>query len=310
MGFFDDAIAAGRGAVESAQKSVAKAGGLHLGFVAEFAEMAQRGAEAGWHEAHGGNASLWLNEAQRQEAAPFLAPEPGEWVMLEQPVPAMAGELVLTTAAGCRMDQVKSGGALTAASANAATLGIVELDISGSAWRRVFGFEGGNRPTSELNGHLVVLEARGRATDGASRVVYHAHPSAAIAMGKLVGKTDVAVTNGFWRAMTEAVMAVPEGVGYVGPLVPGSLDLARASASVAASFSCMLWASHGLLCTGATCDEALQKMEVLAKAADVWMQCRWAGMTGEEWRASVPDAVLEGICAQLGLALNRNLLGE
>lgn len=229
--------------------------------------------------------------------------------MLEQPVPAMAGELVLVTAAGCRMGHVKSGGALAAANANAATLGIVELDISGSAWRKVFGFEGGSRPTSELNGHLVVLEARRKATDGASRVVYHAHPAAAIAMGKLVGETASAVTNGFWRAMTEVVMAVPEGVGYVGPLVPGSLDLARASASAATLFSCVLWASHGLLCTGSTCDDTLQKMEVLAKAAEVWMQCRLAGMTEEQWRSSVPDAVLEGICAQLGLALNQSLLG-
>ncbi len=300
MGFLDDALAVGRSTVASAQKTVAKAGALHLDFVSEFIAMAERGAALGWHEAHGGNASLWLTDEQRTAIAPFLETEPGEWTMLQQPVPDMAGEIVLVTAAGCRMDGLKAAGARA--------LGVIELDISGSAWRTVFGFDGGGRPTSELNGHLLILEARGKATDRRSRIVYHAHPTAAIVLGKLIDGDDASVSNCFWRAMTETVMVVPEGVGYVGPMVPGSLDLAKASAEKAALYAAVLWASHGILSTGPTCEDAFQRMEVLAKAAEVRVSCRQCGLSASDYRASVPDDVLRGICKQLGLSLNEQLL--
>jgi len=302
MGFFEDAVAAGRGAVGTAQRAAAKAGALHLDFVAEFVALARRCAERGWHEANGGNGSLWLTERQRAALAPFLGARPTEWTMLEQPVPGLASEQVLVTAAGCRMDELARKGA--------GCLGVVELDISGSAWRPVFGFEENARPTSELNGHLLVLEARGKATGGESRLVYHCHPAEMVAYGKMAGPSAEAITEGLWRAMTETVMYVPEGVGYVGPLVPGSLELARASAEAAAVYSCTVWASHGLMATGATAEEAFRRMEVLVKAASIWLACRSAGMGAQDYRASVPDEVLEGICEKLGLPFNRALLGR
>ena len=300
MGFFEDAVAAGRGAVDTAQRAAAKAGALHLDFMTEFTALAQRCSQRGWHEANGGNGSLWLTEQQRTALAPFLDGRGAEWIMLEQPVPALASELVLTTAAGCRMDELPRGGARS--------LGVVELDISGSAWRPVFGFEDGGRPTSELNGHLLVLEARGKASGGASRLVYHCHPAEVVAYSKMAGPSAAAITAGLWRAMTETVMYVPEGVGYVAPLVPGSLQLARASAEAAADFSCVVWASHGLMATGATAEEAFRRMEVLVKAASIWLMCRSAGLPKGEYGASVPDEVLEGICEKLGLPFNRALL--
>lgn len=300
MGFFEDAVAAGRSTMESAQKAAAKAGGLHLDFVAEFIDLAQRGSAMGWHEANGGNASLWLTEQQRKAVAPFLDGQSSDWVMLEQPVPGLASELVLTTAAGCRMDGLRKGGANC--------LGIVELDISGSAWRSVFGFANGARPTSELNGHLLVLESRGRATNGVFRLVYHAHPTEMVAFSKMAGGSAAAVTSALWRTMTETVMYVPEGIGYVEPLVPGSLQLASASANEAEEYSCVIWGSHGLMVTGSTAEEAFRRMEVLTKAAAIWLACRAAGCTDNELRASVSDELLDAVCQARGLSLNHALL--
>ena len=65
--------------------------------------------------------------------------------------------------------------------ADGITLG-VELDDTGGSWRIVWGFKGGGVPTSELPSHLMTHAVRKDATIGADRVLYHAHPSAVVAM--------------------------------------------------------------------------------------------------------------------------------
>ncbi len=111
-----------------------------------------------------------------------------------------------------------------------AAVGIVEIDAF--RWRlpRALGHARGGRPTSEFAGHVLIHAARARATDGAARVLYHAHPTPIVALTKILPLDARTVTRTLWRAMTECVMVFPEGVGVVGFEVPGRSICARVGA--------------------------------------------------------------------------------
>lgn len=276
-------------------------GRLALTCIGELAALGEAGFAQGWHERNGGNASYRLraDEAQAVEAA---CPADAPWQPLGVQAPGLGGQLFLVTAAGCYFQDL--------AAAPERSLGIVELDAAGAAYRQRWGFAGGGRPTSEFAGHMLIHEARVAATGGAARAIYHGHPASVVALSKLVPLEPRAVTRVLWQAMTESIMVVPEGVGAVGCLVPGSLDLARASAEQMRAFAAVLWASHGLLVSGDGLLDAFGRMHALVKAADIYMRARAANGGSDSFPNAVPDEALRAIADSLGLAPNEAFLGS
>ena len=270
--------------------------------VRAFIRMCADGAALGWHEANGGNASYRLMEAESKAVEAYVAEASiasSEWVQLPVEVSGLAGAMFLVSAAGSFMGRL--------AEVPAMRLGIVELDTDGTAFRTLLGFCAGARPTSEFAGHLLIHEARSDAND-ASRVLYHAHPDAVIALSKLIESTPRVVTRTLWKATTECILAVPEGVGAVPCLVPGSLDLARASADQMRSFRAVVWANHGLLCSGSSFDDAFGRMQSLAKAANVYLLARAAAGGESGLLNSITDDDLCAISRALGLDANEAFL--
>lgn len=260
--------------------------------------MAAEGARLGWHEANGGNATYRLAPDEAEAVRALCARndlEPGTWQPLAEAVPGLAGRCFLVTAAGSFMGKLGQS--------SEERLGVVELDEAGSRFRVMAGLRNGARPTSEFLGHLLIhqtLEAV-RAND---RVLYHAHPDALIALSMLLPLEPRAITRALWKADTECILAVPEGVGVVPCLVPGSLELARASAVQMQDFRAVLWASHGLLCSATDFDDALGRMHSLAKAANIHLLARAASGDAADIPQQVPDQVLAAISDALSLSAN------
>lgn len=273
-----------------------------LACIGEMMALAQAGFAQGWHERNGGNASYRLTEAERLGLEGDGLPQPGAWEPLGVQAPGLGGQAFLVTAAGSYFQAL--------ADCPERSMGIVELDEAGAAWRRRWGFADGGRPTSEFAGHMLIHEARSAATDGVARAIYHAHPTAVVALSRLLPAEPRPVTRALWQAMTETVMVAPEGVGAVGCLVPGSLDLARASAEQMRRFAAVVWASHGLLVAGESLRDALGRMHALAKAADIYMCARAANGGSDAFAHTVPDATLRAIAESLGLEANEAFLGE
>ena len=272
-------------------------------YVQGFLRMCADGAALGWHEANGGNASYRLTEAEAAAAEAYVAEAgsaPSAWESLPVQVPALASAVFLVSAAGSFMGKL--------AEAPTQRLGIVQLDSEGAAFRTLLGFCGGARPTSEFAGHLLIHETRSMA-DPHARVLYHAHPDAVIALSKLVDLVPRAVTRTLWKATTECILVVPEGVGVVPCLVPGSLELARASAEQMRTFRAVVWASHGLLCSGSGFDDAFGRMHSLAKAANVHLLACSAAGGAHGFRTTITDDDLRAINAALGLNANEAFLG-
>lgn len=269
-------------------------------FARAFMDMAAEGAARGWHEANGGNATYRLTAEEADAVSAFCAEKgcrPGAWEELAEGVPKIGGALFLVSAAGSFMGKL--------AAAPAARLGIVELDGEGARSRTVLGLLGG-RPTSELLGHLLIHEAL-QERDPEARVLYHAHPDELIALSKLVDIAPRSVTRTLWKAATECILVVPEGVGAVGCLVPGSPELARASAEQMRRFRAVLWAHHGLLCSGRSFDDAFGRMDALAKAARVELLTR-AANGGAPSKNGASDEELRAISERLGLHADASFL--
>lgn len=264
-------------------------------------DMAAEGARRGWHEANGGNVSYRLRAAERSEVEAVRAELDlacGLWEDLAVAVPELGSEAFLVSAAGSFMGRLDQ--------APARRLGIVELDESGVRFRISIGFSDGGRPTSELAGHLLIHSAQ-KARDREGRVLYHAHPNELIVLSKMVELTPRAVTRALWKATTECILAVPEGVGVVPCLVPGSLELARASAEQMERFRAVLWAQHGLLCAGSTWEDAFGRMDSLVKAAAVHLATR-ALMGEAEAPNVITDRFLHAMNEQLHLGADDALL--
>ena len=112
---------------------------------------------------------------------------------------------------------------------SANNIGIVEINDAGSAWRSVWGLEGGAVPTSESPTHFMNHSVRKRVTDGANRVIYHCHATNIIALTYVLPLSARDFTRPLWQSATECPVVFPEGVGVVPWMVPGGADIAMAT---------------------------------------------------------------------------------
>ena len=186
-------------------------------------------------------------------------------------------------------------------------LGIIEISPEGNAYRVMWGFANGGRPTSELSAHVLIHAHKKAATQGRFRVLYHCHPTPVIALTHALPHDARTVSRLLWKMMTECVMVFPQGIGMVGCNVPGSMELARATAEQVRAHDAVIWAQHGLLATGETCDAAFGLIHVIVKAVEIYQSaCVLAG--GAQNMQSIPDDELPILAAGLGVALNMSYL--
>ncbi len=300
MGFFEDMQDTLDRGVASARGAVSSVAGEQLGFVRGFGRMCQDGWELGYHECNGGNASYRLTTSDINTARSFFYDTPSSWVQLEVPVSEMAGEYLLVTGSGKFLRNVKSDPVSNA--------GIVEIDTSGTAWRIVWGLKDGARPTSEIGAHVAAHGVSKLATNGQSRVLYHAHPNSVIALTSLVPADARTLTRLLWSSVTESVVAFPEGVGAIPWKVPGSAELARETAQVMGTYRACVWQLHGVFASGASFDEAFGLVNAIDKAADVYLRARAAQGGSANLPYSISDADLRATAQAYGLPINESFL--
>ena len=266
-------------------------------FFPAFLQLAAEGAARGWHEANGGNLSYRL---ESNEAAAFnVAPATTERrSALNIPVPSLAGERIALTASGARLallDQTPDS-----------SLGIIEVDATGSSYCIVSGFEG-TQPTSELTAHLVAHDARVRAGHTRERVIYHAHCPHTVALSAVI-EADVRVwSSTLWRSLSECALVVPAGIAALPYHAPGSTSLAQETAKALAHHAVCVWTNHGLLACACAFDDALDVVDTVEKAAGIYLQAR-AACGGREPNHLIDELSLRTYCTQSGIKANLHLL--
>ena len=300
MAFFDQAQEMLSQGIDTARGAVSGVAMEQLGFVRGFVRLCNDGWEQGWHERNGGNLSYRLRPEDVDTARKFFDKEPRPWTSLGVEAPTMGGVYFLVTGTGNYMRNV--------ASDPSRNIGIVELSAAGDAYRIVWGLDEGGRPTSEFPTHVMNHAVRAAATDGACRVIYHAHPTNIIALSYLLPLDARTFTRVLWKAMTECIVVFPAGVGVVPWMVPGGADIARATSEQMKTFDAVVWASHGLFVSGADFDSTFGLLHTIEKAADIYGRARAMNGGSGEFLNTITDEGLRQIGREFNVKINEVML--
>ena len=268
---------------------------LDIEIIKLYIRMCQDGWEQGWHERNGGNLTYRMKLEEVDACRPFFC-TPREWVPMGVQSKNLAGEYFLTTGSGKYFRNVQPD--------PAHSIGIVEINDKGNAWRIVWGLENGAKPTSEFPSHFMNHSVRVTATGGACRVIYHAHPANLIAMTYVLPLTARDFTRALWKSATECPVVFPSGVGVVPWMVPGGADIALATSELMKKYDAAVWAHHGLFCSGPDFDTAFGLMHTIEKAAQIWILAQSAGQ-GKILK-TIQDDELRAIAKEFGVRLEED----
>ena len=153
-------------------------------------------------------------------------------------------------------------------------------------------------PTSELPSHLAVhdyLLAKG----SPYRASLHTHPIELVALThnrKWLEKD--AATRKLWSMIPETRAFCPKGLGVVPYMMPSSRELAEATLrTLDENYDVVLWEKHGVFAVDTDILEAFDQVDVLNKAAQIYMAARNMGFEPE----GMTDAQLRKLADAFGL---------
>lgn len=232
----------------------------NVGFMERFIRLTNDAFQKGWHERNGGNLSYRIKTEEVESVVDSLQ-EATEWTPIGVHVPNLAEEYFLVTGSGKYMRNV-----IICPQDNIA---IIKIDKLGENYSIVWGLEHGGRPTSELPTHLMNHSIKKDQTKGVHRVIYHAHPTNTIALTFVLPLEDKAFTREMWEMATECPVIFPEGIGVVPWMVPGGSKIAEETSKLMQHYNVVIWAHHGMFCSGENFDEAFGLMDTVEKSAEI-----------------------------------------
>ena len=266
-----------------------------LNFVKGFCRLCDDGWLQGWHERNGGNLTYRMTDEDVAAARPGFD-EPRTWVEMGVQADNLRGAYFLTTGSGKYMRNVQDD--------PAHNIGIVEINEVGDAYRIVWGLLDGAKPTSEFPSHFMNHSVAMARTNGANRVIYHAHTPGVIAMSFIVPLDDRDFSTRLWKMMTECVVVFPQGVGVVPWMVPGGPAIAAASSELMRTYDTIVWAHHGLFAAGPDFDTTFGLMHTVEKAAQLYLSARAANGGSDQFMNEISDQGLKDTCHDFDIQIN------
>ena len=79
-------------------------------------------------------------------------------------------------------------------------------------------------------------------------------------------------TEQLWKMQTESIVVFPEGVSVLPWMLCGGDEIGMATAKEMKEYRSVIWAQHGIFCTGKTLDEVFGLIETIEKAAEIYMK--------------------------------------
>jgi rhamnulose-1-phosphate aldolase len=228
-------------------------------FMRGFTRLVDDGCRLDWHERNGGNLSYRLTQAEHEQVGETQAEQ--VWLPLNATVPELGGEAFAVTGAGKFLRNVREDPEQNCT--------IIAIDKAGLNYRKLWGLRGGGTPTSELRAHLISHAVKKKVTGGRHRVIYHCHPANIIALTFVLPLSGEVFTRELWEMITECAIVYPAGVGVLDWMIPGSRELAEATAALMESVDVAVWAHHGLFCSGENFDLTFGLAHTVEKAAEV-----------------------------------------
>lgn len=248
-------------------------------------EAGQRVSGIDASEGAAGNISVyigWSIEVRRR----FPLSEP---IRLPQPVPALAGAVVIVTGSGRRLRDIR-----TDPDANLGVVAIGAEGMSGQLYtspRRLF-----KQVTSEFNSHLAVHNDQVAQTGTNFHALIHAQPPHLTYLSHIPAYRDQALFNQrLLRWEPETIVNLPEGIGVLPFQLPGSTTLMEATVTGLRQHRIVLWSKHGVMARSElSVTKAADRIEYAETAAlyeymDLVNGSKGEGLTPDELRAVVRE---------------------
>jgi len=234
-----------------------------------MAEMAQVAAylwERGWAERNAGNMSVNLGElVSWREKGPGRVQE-------DRRKSGMDRQLILVTASGRRMRDL------------AAEPGkhVCLLNLGKNGKPEMFPDEENDlKPTSELAAHLSIQQMLINKA-AAENAILHTHVTEIIALTQSERfKSEGAINQMLWGMHPEAMLFIPDGVGFIPYSLPGTEYIGEITCRSFETHKIVIWEKHGCMAIGASLSEAFDLIDILAKSARIWLNCKAAGFEPE-----------------------------
>jgi rhamnulose-1-phosphate aldolase len=202
-------------------------------------------------------------------------------------VPELAGKAFLVTGSGRRLREIVHE--------PAANLGFVVVDEGGvtgqlyTSPRRLF-----TQLTSEFNSHLAVHRDQVCLTGTNFHAIVHAQPPYLTYLSHIPRYQDEGYLNQhILRWQPEAIVNLPEGLGYIPFRVPGSSQLMDDTAASLRSHRVVLWAKHGVM---ARSDVSVKRAADRIEYAETGAHYEYLNLAGQEPGEGLLPEQIHAIC--------------
>lgn len=152
-------------------------------------------------------------------------------------------------------------------------------------------------PTSELPAHLSVHNYLVGAGSG-YKASLHTHPIELVAMSHHTPflQRDV-LTHLLWSMIPETRAFCPRGLGIVPYMLPGSVQLAKATIdAISDDYDVVLWEKHGVFAVGGDIVDTFDMVDTLNKSAQIYRDSRAMGF--------MPEGMTDAQMRELALTFN------
>ena len=102
-------------------------------------------------------------------------------------------------------------------------------------------------------------------TNNKHRVIYHAHTTNIIALTFILPLENRIFTRELWEITTECPVVFPDGIG----VVPRGKAIAKETSKLMRKYDVVIWAHHGIFCSGEDFDIAFGLMHTVEKSAEI-----------------------------------------
>lgn len=233
---------------------------LKIHFLDGFIRMCNDGFLQEWHERNGGNLSYRLKSYEVELVKDSLN-FTNDFEDIGVKVPNLANEFFLVTGSGKYFRNVMIN--------PEENIAIIQVNNTGEKYRIVWGLIGGGRPTSELPSHLINHSVKKKVTNGKHRVIYHCHTTNIIALTFVLPLDSKVFTRELWEMATECPVVFPHGIGVLDWMVPGGKEIAIATAKMMEKYDVVIWAHHGIFCSGEDFDSTFGLAHTVEKSAEI-----------------------------------------
>jgi rhamnulose-1-phosphate aldolase len=233
--------------------------------IREFRSVAQVLFAKDWAEASAGNLSLRLKSVP--PALRAFSPDPGQLHISSMDMTDLVGDCFLVTASGSRMRDI--------AAEPEKGLCLIEIVDKQRFWL----VSGPERLSSEWPTHAG-LHSLFKENRSGERAVVHCHPPSLIALSHMFS-SEKDINERIFRLQHETRLFVPEMLGLIPYAVTGSQGLAKASKEKLRKHRLAIWDKHGVIASGESLCQALDRIEIVEKAAALYILLKSMGLEPE-----------------------------